>query len=363
MVNVLSQGGRLSAAVPPSRAGRSGRGAVGPLSAQATRVAAEKAAARARNRRRVALDVVGTEASERVEANRCHASGGPTYTQWLILLRGVTVTIAVDMVLVLALLRDRQCRARWEEAVRGYGRMGYCERASELAPRVLAAKSVAAIVVEPCDDMGSSTAPLVGALRRDFPRIPVVAYCDHRRDRSTDILALARAGVHELVFRGADDVRPVLTSALASAVRHCTATELLEELQNVLPPNVVPVVRYCLEHAAEPLTVQRIANALGVHRKTLVYRLRQARLPAPRAVIAWCRLLVAARLLEDPGRTVEQVALDLDFPSGTALRNMIKRHTGLRPAELRARGGERAVRDAFVRLLTRARVAPPALAS
>ena len=245
--------------------------------------------------------------------------------------------------------------------MRGYGRIGYCDTAADLAPRVLAAPSVAAIVVEPCDRVGASTAPLVGALRRDFPRIPVVAYCDHRRDRSTDILALARAGVHELVFRGADDVRPALASALASAVRHCTATALVAELHAVVPASVLPVVAYCLDHAAEPLTVQSVARALGVHRKTLVYRFRLAQLPPPRTIIAWCRLLIAARMLADPGRTVEQVALDLDFPSGTALRNLMKRHTGLRAAELRALGGERCLLERFAQLLARARLARPGI--
>lgn len=57
--------------------------------------------------------------------------------------------------------------------------------------------------------------------------------------------------------------------------------------------------------------------------------------------------MIAARLLDDPGRTVEQVALMLDFPSGTALRNMFKRYTGLRTSEVRQNGGVRCVLHAF----------------
>ena len=67
------------------------------------------------------------------------------------------------------------------------------------------------------------------------------------------------------------------------------------------------------------------------------------------AMIAWCRLITAARLLEDPGRTVEQVALLLDFPSGASLRNMLKRYTGLAPGEVRENGGMRCVIHAFLR--------------
>jgi transcriptional regulator GlxA family with amidase domain len=60
-------------------------------------------------------------------------------------------------------------------------------------------------------------------------------------------------------------------------------------------------------------------------------------------MIQWCRLLIAARMLEDPGRAVEHVALLLDFPSGASLRNMLKRYTGLRPLEIRENGGMRCV--------------------
>ncbi len=86
---------------------------------------------------------------------------------------------------------------------------------------------------------------------------------------------------------------------------------------------------------------------MGVHRKTLVDRLKAARMPSPRAMIGWCRLLIAARMLDDPGRTVEQVALKLDFPSGAALRNMFKRYTGLRTTEVRENGGVRCLIHAF----------------
>jgi AraC-like DNA-binding protein len=52
-------------------------------------------------------------------------------------------------------------------------------------------------------------------------------------------------------------------------------------------------------------------------------------------VIAWCLILLTTALLASPGVTVERVALELNFPSATSLRNMLKRYTGLRPADLR----------------------------
>ena len=71
---------------------------------------------------------------------------------------------------------------------------------------------------------------------------------------------------------------------------------------------------------------------------------------------------MAARLLEDPGRTIEQVALKLDFASGTALRNMFKRYTGLRTTEVRENGGVRCLLHAFKRELAAVSAGRPPVA-
>jgi hypothetical protein len=55
----------------------------------------------------------------------------------------------------------------------------------------------------------------------------------------------------------------------------------------------------------------------------------------PGTVVAWCLILLTTALLATPGITVERIAMQLNFSSGTALRNMIKRHAKLRPADLR----------------------------
>jgi AraC-like DNA-binding protein len=79
-------------------------------------------------------------------------------------------------------------------------------------------------------------------------------------------------------------------------------------------------------------------------------------------MIGWCRLLIAARVLDDPGRTVEQVALKLDFPSGAALRNMFKRYTGLRTTEVRENGGVRCLVHVLKRELAAVSAGKPPVA-
>jgi len=74
--------------------------------------------------------------------------------------------------------------------------------------------------------------------------------------------------------------------------------------------------------------------------------------PAPSILITWCRLIIAAHLLEMRGDSVERVALALDYPSATALRNTLRRYCGCRPADLRS-GGMESLVAAFTAVLTR----------
>ena len=60
-----------------------------------------------------------------------------------------------------------------------------------------------------------------------------------------------------------------------------------------------------------------------------------SRMPAPSVLVSWCRVLHAAVLLSTTTRAVDHVARLLDFQSGTALRNMFRRYTGMRPGEVR----------------------------
>ncbi len=250
-----------------------------------------------------------------------------------------------------ALVWDPASKARLQDALRGQASVRFCERQAELV--TLAENDLAGvIVVDMRDREGASTLATVRHIREAYPSVPVVLYCAISPETSRDVLAFARAGVNDLVLRDVDDLRFTLRTALATATDHCSARFIVEELEALVPANVVPMLRYCLENGRRALTVEEVAAALYVHRKTLVDRLGSAHLPTPSALISWCRLLTAARLLEDPGRSVEQVALLLDFPSGTAMRNMMKRYTGLRPGEIRENGGVRCVLHALKRTLT-----------
>ncbi len=271
---------------------------------------------------------------------------------------------------VLALLRDRDAAARVTEALRP-GVPGAPPQAGasvrcvahvrELAD-ALATRAYALVIVEARDAAGVSTEETVRALRARHPDLPVLGHAAARVGLSADALALARAGVHELVISGIDDVAGALRAALARAARRSSAERILADVAELVSADALPLVRYCLEHAATAPTVPEVARALGVSRQTLAARLRAARLPSPRELAVWCRLLLAADLLAGGGRTVDQVALTLDFPSSNAFRNVLRRYSGMGPAELR-RAGSAGLLAAFRGALAGRRAAVPTAAA
>ena len=252
--------------------------------------------------------------------------------------------------IIVALVSGTEWRARVRDAAREPFQILWCAHRDELLP-LLHGVLADVLIVEPWDSAGEEIAPVVVAARREFPSLPMVAYCPLTVKAMREVMLLTKAGVDDVLVREYDVVGVVLRQVLASARGRRTASEVLPALAAQLPAEVMPIITCCLEQAGHAVTVEAIARQLGVHRKTLVNRMAAAGLPPPSAVIAWCRLLLAARLLEDPGRSVEQVALALDFGSGTALRNMLRRYARLRPAEVRERGGLRCVLELFVQAL------------
>jgi len=146
--------------------------------------------------------------------------------------------------------------------------------------------------------------------------------------------------------------------ALASARRETAAANILRVVEPLVPRPLWAFFSYCAVNATRPLDVEHVAAELRVHRRTLAGRLARAGLPGPRKIVAWHRLLHAARLLEEPGRSLERIAEELAFPSASALHNLFCRYTGLLPSEVRARGGLPPVLCAFERTLRAAKARP-----
>ena len=240
---------------------------------------------------------------------------------------------------VLVLTTDARCRARLAGALRGQAMALWCCATLDDTRAALARGGVRALVVEARDAHGAPTDALVHDVRTRWPAVTVLAYVEPGRTPTGDVRALLIAGVHELLLHGADDTDHALRAALAAAEQHCIVDLVHARVRPHVPPRAWAVVDFFLRRAVEPATVEDCARALGVHRKTLGNRLREAGCPPPLVVRAWCRLLVVTRLLEEPGRTVESVSLQLDYPSASALRNQARRFLGMTLTDVGAAGG------------------------
>jgi AraC-like DNA-binding protein len=260
---------------------------------------------------------------------------------------------------IAALVFDAETLARLRDAAGRRFLVAACE-SWDAVVALIAGGRAAAVLTEPRDRGNVSIAPRVRLLREGYPSIPVIGYIRGSRTISRDILDLARAGVNELVHAGFDDVGVAFRAALASASASCIAERLLSELSPAIPPAVWGLVAFCVERANAPLSVRELAHAFAVDPRTVERRFRESGMPSPREVIGWARLLLASTLLEDAGRPLEQVAYTLDFPSGAALRNMLRRYTDLRPQELRENGGHRCVVHLFKQAIARSQLAPAA---
>jgi len=250
----------------------------------------------------------------------------------------------VVLVIVAALVLDPGHRLVLRRGLRGVADVHFCERIEGL--RALVRRSwVHLVITVPTDKAGRQTAATVAEIRQGFPSLPVIAYCALTAEDTHSLIALVRAGADDVIVRDFDDVGSVASQVIARAAASRVGERAFAELSPFVSASVRPILAYCLSNPTGATAVDDIAHALGIARRTLVSRLASAGLPGPAALITWSRLLVVAHLLEDPARSVDQVAAAVGFPSSTALRVTCKRYTGVRPLDLRSRGGHRYVID------------------
>ena len=251
---------------------------------------------------------------------------------------------------IAALVLGRLDRARLQDAVRGRAQLEQVETVGALEHLVArSVPRVAAVIAEPFDAQRTPTAPLLARLRAEYPGVALIGYCQPGHKHSKEIIALANAGVHELVFRGVDDSAATFQQTLARASQSSAAREVLNALRPLIAPEAIWIVEATVQYAWPELNSRELAQALGMNVKTLVKHCRSGGLPSPGALLNWIRLMVVAYLLEAEGRVLEHVAASFGLESASPLRNLMKRYTGLRAREVRSDGGLKVVIEAFLK--------------
>lgn len=260
------------------------------------------------------------------------------------------------MGLVAALLSDPARQHRLRSAMRERHQLVVAAQWSEFL-EVCASAPVTAAVID-LHDYGHPTFDELRQFRLRHGSTALVLYIAVPPVPVADVFEAGRFGFDAIVVAGAGDDPPALQAVIERAMARGVG-EMLRKALGDVSPTARDAVLASVARAHERLSPEKLARLLGVRRRVLTERLAHAGLPAPQRLIAWGRLLVAARLLEDPDRKADAIAATLDFPSGSAFRNTCQRYLGATPQEIRACGGAEFVVGAFRRAITSEQHGPP----
>lgn len=209
------------------------------------------------------------------------------------------------------------------------------------------------VVVDPYlgSDGGDEIAPPLRALLQDFPSTSVFAALEVTPKRFDHLRTLGTWGITQVISRGHDDT----PKALAHRFHAARGGPLRALIAKTLPPQTPGRARGIMDAAAEIVAVgghgRDLAQQFGLSRRTLLRWCERAGLPAPRTLMAWMRVLLAAELLDDPGRTILTVARTCGYSSDSGLRRVMTKFLGMNPGTLRRKGGFAEASSAFVKVL------------
>lgn len=181
----------------------------------------------------------------------------------------------------------------------------------------------------------------VAALVREFPRVPTVALLTEL-DRSTPhtMLSLGSTGVRQLVdVRGAEgwrELRSYLLAARGEEMQRQALSQLAIDLSGA-PRDCWRFFEALFIAPPTVCTVRLLAHRLDVLPSTLMSRFFRADLPAPKQYLATARLVRAARLFENPGFSVANVANHLDYSSPQSFSRHVRTLMQMTAGQFRAR--------------------------
>ena len=159
----------------------------------------------------------------------------------------------------------------------------------------------------------------VAAMVREFPRVPTVALLT-QLDRATPhaMLSLGSTGLRQLVDvrdpSGWRELRDYLLASQGNGIQRIALAQLAVDLAGA-PPDCRHFFETLFLIPPVVSTIRALSHYLDVLPSTLMSRFFRSQLPAPKRYLAVARLVRAARLFENPGFSVANVANHLDYSS------------------------------------------------
>ncbi len=188
---------------------------------------------------------------------------------------------------------------------------------------------------------GDGEAPRLARLVREFPRIPAIAILSQVTSTTPQaVLSLGQSGIRSLVdirhAAGWRELREVLTADRGEGIEELALRQLSLDLIGS-PDDCWRFFEALFRSGPQITTVRVLAERLNVLPSTLMSRFFRAHLPAPKRYLAMARLVQAARIFENPGFSVANVANHLEFSSPQSFGRHIRTFLHMTAVEFRHR--------------------------
>jgi AraC-like DNA-binding protein len=189
---------------------------------------------------------------------------------------------------------------------------------------------------------GRETDRRMAAVVREFPSVPAVALLGREPATAEALLRLGNAGVTRLVDvrlpSGWTRLRQMLGDQAAQEVDR-VALERIREVLGDVTPDCWAFFEALFASSDRVGTIRELSVRMGVLPSTLMSRFFRARLPAPKRYLAFARLLRAARLFQDRGHSIADVANALEYSSPQSFGRHVRTLLGMTAGEFRSHYG------------------------
>lgn len=227
---------------------------------------------------------------------------------------------------------------RWGET----GTLGhYCvtrmERWSALTDRLPRIRPSTVLVLEPY--WGSEKIPdeFWDALSL-FPSLPVVAVLPVSRVSSTELRRMQLAGVCGILNLRFTHSGSLHSQMADAAFAHPLKRRVEMALSRFLGGDARILIRAAAEVAVCGGSAEDLAKVFSVGPSTVTNWCEALHLPPPRRLQLWLRLLLAAQLMEDAGRSIPAAACAAGYATDRSFRRAVRGLLGASPRELRKQG-------------------------
>ena len=175
-------------------------------------------------------------------------------------------------------------------------------------------------------------------IRRHYPSLSIVLYTQLAPASVQAAVRLARSGVEHVVLSRFDDEPERFLELLESMPSHGLGERMLRELDDslaMLPVRVARTIDRLFRTPGNFKNAEAVASASNMNLRTLYRNLETAGIFSAWTLIVSARLLRAFGLLQDPGRSIKDIAAIAGYHSPWQLSQQFRAMTGRTTTEVR----------------------------